>query len=75
MHDDLRGTADNPLYQMRLHGGPLDGETSTALRPYFELTINGNCYRTGPTDPISDDYVEWVDDGTRSIDLFYQGKC
>jgi len=56
------------IYHCYLHGGPLDGEMNRCFRPYEQLDINGSTYKAKENPP---DHVEWVDDETSRIDLYY----
>lgn len=72
----LNGFPDMPFYNLYFVGGPLDGQVSNGFRPYYRMVIEGNIYEVNSfadtTDP--DDYVEWVDDGTRKITLYHKGE-
>lgn len=57
------------IYKIYQHAGPRDGEMTYCYKPYFELTIEGAIYRS--KSDVLDEYVEYVDDGTRKIDLYY----
>lgn len=70
----LEGFPDCVFYNYYLIGGPNDGEVSNGFRPYFRLTIEGAIYEVLNPDAPQDEYVEWVDDGTRKIKLYYKGE-
>jgi hypothetical protein len=69
MSEGLSGFPDCIFYQYHLFGGPNDGEVSNGFRPYFQLVIQGHVYEV-PHPPETEE--QWVDDGTRRIDLFYK---
>lgn len=59
-------------YRMTLCGGPRDGETLVASRPFDRLTSTcGHDYRARCAGP---DCLEWVDADTRRITLVYRGR-
>ena len=57
------------VYQIYFVGGPQDGTMTFAIRPYYELTMNGHFYKAEKDPP---DHEVWVDDNTRDITLLYQ---
>ncbi len=65
----MSSNPDCLVYNCHLFGGPNDGEVSTCFRPYFQLGLPTGTYRTQSDDP--EVYVQWEDDGTRRIDLYY----
>jgi hypothetical protein len=69
MANEIEGDADCIIYHVHLFGGPNDGEISNCFRPYFYLCINDNVYETDS----ESDYIQWESDGSRRIDLFYNG--
>ena len=71
MSEGLRGEPEAILYQCHLVGGPDDGTVTNCFRPYFWLKMPGGLYEAKKHD-TQDDYVQWVDDGTRRIDLYFQ---
>lgn len=58
------------VYQLYYIGGPLDGTFGIAYRPYCEIGPDerGNVYKAKGT---PDEYIQWVDDKTRRIDLYH----
>jgi hypothetical protein len=63
------------MYNYHLHGGPRDGEVSNGFRPYYQLEIDGNIYEVQNSDASPDEYVEWVNDGTRKIELYWKAAA
>ena len=73
MSEGLHGFPDCPFYQYHFVGGPEDGTISTGFHPYFRIVMgDGSIYETLKNES-QDDYVEWLDDGTRKIELCFQG--
>lgn len=62
------------VYLLHMHGGPEDGMIVHALRPYFQMVEpeSDKIYRIKGDPDHPDDYVQWVDDNTRRIDLHWQ---
>ena len=73
-HMPLEGFSDCIFYQYFFVGGPKDGEIANGFRPYFSLTYNGLVYEVFNPKDSPDEYVEWVNDGTRKITLHYKGQ-
>jgi hypothetical protein len=71
----LEGFSDCIFYQYYLIGGSNDGEISNGFRPYFRLTIQGQIYEVKNPEASPDEYVEWINDGTRKINLYYNGMA
>jgi len=60
------------IYQFNYIGGPKGGVTEDKFQPKCRVVIDSSLYEIQEPDTESD-YIQWVDDNTRSIDLHYKG--
>ena len=74
-YGELSGDEGVILYRLYYHGGPDDGVISHGFRPYYQFkNPDGSIYEIaeGLSPENKDEYVEWVDDFTRAIHLYYR---
>ena len=73
--EGIHGFPDSVFYQYYFFGGSENGYISNGFRPYFRIiTPEGNIYEAKEPHKFEHEYIEWVDDGTRRIDLFFKGR-
>jgi hypothetical protein len=75
MADDveLKGTPECPIYRLRYHGGPCDGQVVNSFRPYDQIRHeDGHIYRA---EHEGEKCLVWAGDNTYDIDLYHAGKA
>lgn len=68
---EIRGGEDSPIFILHFFGGPSDGEIINSFRPYHKtITSDGHVYEVNDLT----DFLIWIDDFTKKIELHYKGK-
>jgi hypothetical protein len=60
------------IYEIHYIGGPEDGHMAYALRPYFQMRHPDNAVYQAEMEG-NQPVLEWVDDKTRAITLYFAG--
>jgi hypothetical protein len=60
------------LYEIHYVGGPDNGRTAYAFRPYFRMRHPDNAVYQAEMDG-NEPLMDWVDDETRAITLYFEG--
>ena len=60
------------IYELHYSGGPDDGRMTLAFRPYFRMKHPDNAVYQAEMDG-DQPLMEWVDDETRAIRLYFEG--
>jgi len=60
------------LYELHHVGGPADGEMTFAFHPYFRMRHPNKAVYQAKMDG-SQPVMEWIDDDSRAITLYFEG--
>ena len=61
------------IYKLYLIGGPADGQSCMAVRPYFQLTFSNDQIYEAKCTPDGQPEQEWEEDGVNAIRLYFKG--